>query len=374
VAVTLVPANPGIFAGGGPDPRPAIAVHSSSYATGVISVDGTIKAGNVGTICIGSSTALTASTTSSPIPTGCTGGRMYNYVVQAGDSLATIQDAFVKMMADDPQVIATASSEFTRIILQARVLGTAGNGIPFQGFTPSGAQLDLTPIGPVVPSPGAGDLLCCANTAGAPLTLDNPALAGETIVVYATGLGLPSLTPLVDMHLLSGQPYNGPVGNFPQSFVSSEVNNITATVLRAELAPGLIGIYQIYLQMPPTLTTDPKAELFIAQNDFLSNTVTVPVYATPMLSSIACSPTTLTPGESTTCTVLLSVAVPNAATTVNLSSSESALTLPASIVIPEGSTENTFTATETSVSASETDTITATLGTLTTTTTITLGP
>ena len=43
-----------------------------SYATGVISVDGVIKAGDIGSICIGSSDALTPSTTT---PTGCSGGR-----------------------------------------------------------------------------------------------------------------------------------------------------------------------------------------------------------------------------------------------------------------------------------------------------------
>ena len=114
VAVTVVPANPGIFAGSGPSPRPAIAYHSSAYATGVVSVDGTIKAGDIGSICIGSSTTLTAGTA---LPTGCTGGRLYNYVVQAGDSLNSIQQAFIGMIADDPQVSATASSEFTRILL-----------------------------------------------------------------------------------------------------------------------------------------------------------------------------------------------------------------------------------------------------------------
>ena len=55
-AITIVGANPGIFTQPTKlsDPRPAAMLHSSSYATGVISVDGSIKAGNVGTICIGS--------------------------------------------------------------------------------------------------------------------------------------------------------------------------------------------------------------------------------------------------------------------------------------------------------------------------------
>jgi uncharacterized protein (TIGR03437 family) len=371
VAVSLVLANPGIFAGTGKDPRPATAYHSSSYATGVVSVDGTIKAGNVGTICIGSSTALTATAT---IPTGCTGGRMYNYKVQPGDSLATVQGAFVEMLAADPQVTATASSEFTRILLQAKAAGTAGNGIPFSVSYSTGADLLLTAIGPAPPSPGVGALLCCANTAGAPLTIQNPAVAGETILLYATGLGLPSLTPLVDLYLLSGQPYAGPVGNSPRSFVSSQVKNTTANVLRAELAPGMIGIYQVYLQLSASLSTDPQAELYIAQNTFLSNTVTIPVFATALLSSVACSPASLNSGGTSTCTVVLAVAVPNGATTISLSSDTSLLTVPSTVTIPAGSNSVSFTATAGTIPSSQTATITATLGNTNATTTITLAP
>ncbi|MCP5114550.1 MAG: hypothetical protein GY953_27290, partial [bacterium] len=45
--------NPGIFAEGGTDPRPALAIHGSSRATGVVSVDGTATADDVATIIIG---------------------------------------------------------------------------------------------------------------------------------------------------------------------------------------------------------------------------------------------------------------------------------------------------------------------------------
>ena len=370
VAVSLVPANPGIFAGGGPDPRPATAVHSSSYATGVISVDGSVKAGNVGSICIGSSAALTATSTAA---TGCT-GQTYSYTVQGGDSLATIRNAFIAMLAADPQVTATASSEFTRILLQAKVPGSAGNGVPFQVAVSTGANLLLTAIGPAPPSPGKGALLCCANTAGAPITVNNAALPGETIVIYATGLGLPSLAPLLDQYLLTGQPYEGPPGNFPQNFVSGQINNTTANVLRAELAPGLIGIYQVYLQLSASLTTDRAAELYIAQNNFRSNVVTVPIFATPVLSAIACNPNTLNSGGTTTCTVVLTVAAPTGETQVTLSSDNTLFPVPTSIIIPAGTTGASFTVTVGTVSATETATISATLNNLTSTTTVTLNP
>jgi uncharacterized protein (TIGR03437 family) len=371
VAISIVPANPGVFAGPGREPRPAYAYHTSNYATGVISVDGTIKVGDVGSICIGSSATLTAQT-SAPV-TGCT-GQLYNYTVQAGDSLAAIRDAFIALLAVDPQVTATASSEFTRILLQARVPGPASDGIPFNAAVSTGSDLILTPIGPAPPTPGVGAMLCCASTAGALITRDNAALPGETILIYATGLGVPSLSPLLDPYLLTGQPYEGPLGNFPQSFVSGQINNATMNVLRAEMAPGTIGIYQVYLNLSASLATDQFAELYIAQNDFRSNVVTVPVYATPVLSSFTCNPSTVASGGTTTCAVILSVAVPTGLTTVTLTTSSPLFPLPSSITVPSGTTTVTFVVTVGTVPVTQDVTVTATLGTLTSTATITLNP
>ena len=51
----------------------------------------------------------------------------------------------------------------------------------------------------------------------------------------------------------------------------------TAQVLNAGFPYGSIGIYQIELQMPAGLTTSNNAQLYIAQNAFISNIVTIPV-------------------------------------------------------------------------------------------------
>jgi uncharacterized protein (TIGR03437 family) len=375
VAVTMVPANPGIWAQPGTQPAgsllQAYAYHASSYATGVISVDGTIKVGDVGSICIGSNAALTVNT-SAPA-TGCT-GQQYNYTVQGGDSLAAIRDAFIALLAADPQVTATASSEFTRILLQSKVIGPAGDGTPFQVAASTGAHLLLTAIGETPPAPGVGALLCCANTAGAPVTVNNAALPGETILVYATGLGLPYLAPGVDPFLLTGQPYAGPTGTFPQNFVSGQIDNTTVNVLRAELTPGAIGVYQVYLNLDSSLTTDPFAQLYIAQNDFRSNLVTVPIFATPVLSAVECNPSTVASAATSTCEVVLSVAVPTGVTTVALSSDNPLFPVPTSVAIPAGATSVSFTVTVGTVGATQTATVTATLNNLTSTATITLNP
>ncbi len=51
--VPIVPQNPGIFGYEGLDPRPGIVLHGSSYATGMVSVDGTAAAGDTATVVIG---------------------------------------------------------------------------------------------------------------------------------------------------------------------------------------------------------------------------------------------------------------------------------------------------------------------------------
>jgi hypothetical protein len=178
----------------------------------------------------------------------------------------------------------------------------------------------------------------------------------------------------LDPHLLTGQPYTGPPGTFPQQFLSGQIDNTTVNVLRAELAPGLIGIWQVYLNLDSSLTTDPGAELYIAQDDFRSNVVTLPVYATPVLSAVTCNPSTVVSGATTTCQVVLTVAVPTGVTTVSLSSDNPLFPVPTSITIPAGTTFADFTVTVGTVNVTEDATVTATLNNLTSTVTITLNP
>ncbi len=370
-AMTIVGANPGIFVQPTKltDPRPAVMLHSSSFATGVISVDGTIKAGNVGTICINSTATLTATATST---TGCT-GQTYNYTVQASDSLASVVNAFVALMRNDPDVVASAAPAFTRISLRAKVPGAPGDGIPFQASVNTGANLLLTAIGPPVSS-GEGVTLCCASTAGAMVSTSSPAVPGETVIVYATGLGLPVLTPAVQPYLLTGTVYKGSADNTPVESVSSLVDSSTANVLGAFLMPGMVGVYQVNLQLSSSLISDPAAELTIAQDVYVSNVVTFPVTATNTVSSVTCTSTSLNSAGTTTCTVTLNLTVSGNGTTVSLSSNDNLLTLPATVAVSPGSSSASFTITAGTIPSSQTAVVTAALGTSSQTVSITLAP
>jgi hypothetical protein len=245
VGVAIVPQNPGIFTyGGDVDPRPAVAVHGSSNATGTVSVDGSIRAGDLATVTIED--------------------RSYTYTVKEGDTLATVRDELINLINQDERVEAYAAGVFTRIRLRARIPGPEGNGIPYGVNVAEGAQVILTPT---------GSALCCANTFGAPVTEDNPAVPGETIIVYAAGLGLP--TPADGV--ATGERFTGGM-NEPTEFVSSLAGGKTANVLYAGLKPDEVGLYEVHLELNSDIPTNPATQLTIAQFIYVSNIVTVPVF------------------------------------------------------------------------------------------------
>ena len=248
VAVPIVAQNPGIFAFEGQDPRAGVALHYSSHATGTVSIDGTAVAGDVVAIVIQD--------------------RKYTYAVQEGDTLNSIRDAFIRLINADPLVEAFASSIWTRVRIRARIPGPEANGMKISVSSPEGSSVILTPF---------NEGLCCANEAGSLVTEDNPALPGETVVVYATGLGLIKPTEAQAV-VRMGIKYDGPELNEPLEFVSSLAGGKTANVLATGLKPGAIGIYEVHLELNSGQPTDPLTQVTIAQSEFVSNVVTVPVF------------------------------------------------------------------------------------------------
>ena len=114
VAVTIVPANPGLFyQAGTTNPEIGVVLHGSSHAVGIVSVDGTVNAGDVATITIQD--------------------RPYTYTVTASDTLASIRDQLIGLInGSEPLVTATAAAQYQRIILNASQEGPDGNGIHLQ--------------------------------------------------------------------------------------------------------------------------------------------------------------------------------------------------------------------------------------------------
>jgi uncharacterized protein (TIGR03437 family) len=251
VAITIVPANPGIFTSGTSDN--AVAFHASSNALGIVSIDGTVTAGDVATVTIED--------------------RSYSYTAVTGDTLDTVRDNLVAQLNGDPKVTAFASGVYDRIVIQARVEGPEGNDLPMGANASSGATTLVTPF---------TNKLCCANVAGAPITAENPAVPGEMIYVYATGLGLPNLTDDVTPLLQTGRrwPIGGPVTAPPatsDNAVSSLAGGKTADVISATLLPGTVGTFQVLLHLNGEIPSDLATKVTIAQGVYVSNVATVPL-------------------------------------------------------------------------------------------------
>ncbi|MCP5114212.1 MAG: hypothetical protein GY953_25565, partial [bacterium] len=168
----------------------------------------------------------------------------------------------------DPEVEASAAGLFNRIRLSARFEGPAGDGIPYGIEISDGASVILT---------ATTSALCCANVAGARVTIDNPALAGETITVFATGLGLVEPEEARERQI-TGKAYDGPAINKASEFVSSLSGGRTANVLFAGLEPGTIGVYRVDLQLNQGLPTNQFTTFIIAQGFQVSNIATIPVF------------------------------------------------------------------------------------------------
>jgi uncharacterized protein (TIGR03437 family) len=255
ISVPVVQENPGIFAGSGSDPRPVLAYHADGNAVAVVDIDGSATAGDVATITIG--------------------GNSYNYTVQATDTLQSIRDGLIVLINSNTneKVTAAPAGEFTRIILTAKVGGPAGNGIPVTGTVSTNATVTISPL-------DSGST-CCSNIPGSLVTADNPVVPGEVITIYATGIGPTTLADGLTPASVTGQIYPGPALNVPVTNVdNAQVGGTTANVLSAGLAVGMLpGIYEVQLQIDSSLPTNPLTQMYIAQNVFTSNIVTIPVVA-----------------------------------------------------------------------------------------------
>ena len=81
------------------------------------------------------------------------------------------------------------------------------------------------------------------------VTSSNPAAKGETVVIYATGLGPVSPTPATGMGA-SASPLS--VTASPPSVT---VGGLSANVAFSGLAPGFVGLYQVNVAIPSAVAS-----------------------------------------------------------------------------------------------------------------------
>ena len=94
----------------------------------------------------------------------------------------------------------------------------------------------------------------------------------------------------------------------------------------------------------------------------------------PVVSQLACSPTSIASGATSTCTVTLGAAAPTGGSAVTISDNSSALTTPASVTVAAGASTASFTATAGSVTSNQSVTVTAALNGSSATAAVTVTP
>ena len=190
----------------------------------------------------------------------------FNITVNPGESPTTIETD----LEEDSNTLRGGRTPPV-VFLTAREAGREGNEIGFDAESSDTVAVRLT---------AAGTTLCCGNEEFSLVTQENPAIPGEVIIVYGTGLGLTAPLPR-DEGLGTGMVTPAdPLFNVPfnaDDFVSSIAGGKTAQVRFVGLAPLLIGVYQINLKILEDLPDDPGLSLTIAQQRFISNPVTIPV-------------------------------------------------------------------------------------------------
>ena len=134
-------------------------------------------------------------------------------------------------------------------------VGVAANGSPFD---PPPPQIEIQPYFPVAISEETLNGPCCgwviaASDFSSLITQDNPALPGEVVHTYFTGLGQ------VSPPLASGfaAPSDGPspvIQDLACGYYQSPGVQVPADVLFAGMAPGLVGIYQVDIRLPQSVS------------------------------------------------------------------------------------------------------------------------
>jgi len=116
---------------------------------------------------------------------------------------------------------------------------------------------------------GQGAIL---NARGVLVDSAAPATAGDTVQVFATGLGV------TEPAVVSGAPAPSaePLARVAAP-VSATVGGLPATVQFAGLAPGFVGLYQVNVQIPAGVPPGPAVPLVLLQNGVPSNTVSLAI-------------------------------------------------------------------------------------------------
>jgi len=124
----------------------------------------------------------------------------------------------------------------------------------------------------------------------------------------------------------------------------------------------------------PVMALDPSGSIYVAWQGFVNRHTDIFFSRSVALASVAASPADLTGGGSSTGTVAMNGPAPTGGAVVSLSSSDSSVSVPATVTIAEGTTSATFAVTTNPVATATASTISAVFSGVTQTASITVEP
>jgi uncharacterized protein (TIGR03437 family) len=140
------------------------------------------------------------------------------------------------------------------------------------------SESDSVPIGVTLGETQPGIFMTGTASQGAILNVsnqvvnaNNPATAGDVIVIFCTGLGPTAPTVTTGQQSPQGQT----IVTIPATVTIGGVN---APVQFAGLAPGFVGLYQVNAVVPAGLTVGSAVPVVISQNGVASNSATIAVH------------------------------------------------------------------------------------------------
>ena len=273
------------------------------------------------------------------------------------------------------------------------VLSTGTAPLTVSAATVSGAGFAMTGPGfPVTLNPGNAVTLQVnfdpqnAGAASGSLTVTSDAPTGGTAVVALSGTGDMVQSGTAAMSLSASSLAFGDVtindqatpqfvtvlstGTAPLTVSAAAVSGagfaVSGPAFPLTLNPG--NAFTLQVNFSPTSAGAATGTLTVTSNAPTGGTAVVALSGTGdaapgVLSGLFCNNSTIAGAGTDSCTVTLTAAAPAGGLNVNLSSSNSALTVPAGVTVPAGSTNAFFTATATAVTTTTTVNLTATSGT-----------
>jgi uncharacterized protein (TIGR03437 family) len=98
-----------------------------------------------------------------------------------------------------------------------------------------------------------------------------PAQPGSYVTIYCTGLG-----PVTNQPATGAAAPSSPLAQ-TMGQVTVTIGNAAPTVYFAGLTPGEVGLYQINVQVPPSVTTGDAVPVTVSVGGVTSNTVTMAI-------------------------------------------------------------------------------------------------